>query len=752
MKNKILTLSITIFPILFIFYSLFLIEKFSSLVIYVLAFLSIISFILIIYNLTKRNKTNNDINTMLLKDELKSFSRVLADFSAGNLVANINNIENTNILSGKSIIDKAFVNLNRCFNEFNSITSTPSSRICFSGNNSYLEGEIAGDATGKYLDGKGKIAIMLPYFLQENHALRVKGFINKLKETYPNIEIVDIIESTGQRDVAYDLTMNLISKFPNLSMIYDTDGFTPLSLCEAIEASHKSNSIGIVTFDIIQENVENLINGQIKLLIGQNGFGQSYNSLVNLYNALEHSWRPISRKVIMTPSVVTKNNIGQFWKEGSRSLTEIEKKELSIPKKSKSNKKYKIGFLLPQDGTFFTTIKNGAEKAKSELAAFGTEITIMNVFDSWDNFGSAEVIKPFVDKMINENYDGFATAVFNKNVVEVINYAVSKGLKVTTFNSEPLNFRELILNVSENIDLLTANSQVLASAAEESSRANDQISSSIANIENSIEKQKEQVDSTENQMSGLTTNISEINEGVNNYSKSIDKVTSISKTGLEAVTYSNKVAENLKSRITDINVNLENLSNQLLKIKKIVDTLEDFSSKTNVLAINASIQASRAGEAGRGFSVVAGEVRSLAEQSAIATDDIKRIIDSITVNMKNVVVESSQNISLVDDNQQRFSEAQGSFDQITTELLTNQNQLKNIQGAMSGLTSTSKKVTQAMEVLDSMNSTNVSSVQSIALSMKEINIQSQDLANTANMLLEMGRSQTLLFSQLNLDE
>jgi methyl-accepting chemotaxis protein len=106
-------------------------------------------------------------------------------------------------------------------------------------------------------------------------------------------------------------------------------------------------------------------------------------------------------------------------------------------------------------------------------------------------------------------------------------------------------------------------------------------------------------------------------------------------------------ASRIVSQVTEnartANLKVEGLATAAQRIGDLVSLIQDVAAQTNLLALNATIEAARAGEAGRGFAVVASEVKTLADQTAKATEDIKQQIDAIQSSI-NGAVDAMQSI------------------------------------------------------------------------------------------------------------
>ena len=92
----------------------------------------------------------------------------------------------------------------------------------------------------------------------------------------------------------------------------------------------------------------------------------------------------------------------------------------------------------------------------------------------------------------------------------------------------------------------------------------------------------------------------------------------------------NKQSDTIIQLANELGHDIENVKRRSDDIEHIIDTINEISAQTNLLSLNASIEAARAGEHGRGFSVVADEIRKLANQSMEAANEIKNIVDNIT--------------------------------------------------------------------------------------------------------------------------
>lgn len=142
-------------------------------------------------------------------------------------------------------------------------------------------------------------------------------------------------------------------------------------------------------------------------------------------------------------------------------------------------------------------------------------------------------------------------------------------------------------------------------------------------------KQKAEINAVSQSVKKMAESIKEVSQGASKSSKVADKAVSISKNGRTIVQNSIKSMENIKNHIQATQGQIKKLGDSSQQIGESVSLIDDITEQTNILALNAAIQAAMAGEAGKGFAVVAEEVQRLAERSNHATQQIKLIVGII---------------------------------------------------------------------------------------------------------------------------
>ncbi len=242
----------------------------------------------------------------------------------------------------------------------------------------------------------------------------------------------------------------------------------------------------------------------------------------------------------------------------------------------------------------------------------------------------------------------------------------------------------------------------------------------LKNITKHMDETKDNIEAINVTMNNATKAIEEIFQNIGQFGKFMEEVNNISSKTIDvAKTFS----EGSSKSISVLNENMqsiENLHGQIDGILSIVSIINDIADQTNLLALNAAIEAARAGEAGRGFAVVADEVRKLAEKTRKQSGEIEATISSVANNF-NVLVERNKIIKdTLDQNTKAVDNLLFSFENLANKISQANEMINTIAAASEEQSSSIEEVAQTVEYL-------ANSVKQISNSLDKVSLQSLDL-------------------------
>ncbi|MBD7985503.1 methyl-accepting chemotaxis protein [Sporosarcina sp. Sa2YVA2] len=311
------------------------------------------------------------------------------------------------------------------------------------------------------------------------------------------------------------------------------------------------------------------------------------------------------------------------------------------------------------------------------------------------------------------------------------------GTLATYFNEMTVNLKVMIAEVADSSIQVAATSEELSASSEETSKSVEQVSSSILELAEGADHQVETTDNANDVAVEMSKELIRISTYIDQVNATSNNTSSMAHAGTTVIEQTIASMHTIQSETATTTEMINALGDKSNEIGKIVSMITDVSEQTNLLALNAAIEAARAGEHGKGFAVVADEVKKLAEQSGNAANQVNHLIVAIQQEIKDSVDAINKGQHSVNSGIQLADEAGNTFKGITTAVNEVTHQISDISQVVQRVVGGAEAMVKTIDETARIAGNSADHTQNIAAAAEQQTASIEEIAAASETLAKM---------------
>ncbi len=384
----------------------------------------------------------------------------------------------------------------------------------------------------------------------------------------------------------------------------------------------------------------------------------------------------------------------------------------ALNQSSETGMRLLFGIVVIAVGVIITYVRLESKVAKptKELAEFSERLASGDYrakaeIESADDFG-------FIADNLNRTADKVSRTVFNQEAQENLQKSVTEFLTIVsqiargdlTLRGKVTN--DALGNVVDSVNYMLDNftkvlERVRKAAIDVSSSANEILVAS-EEMSSGATQQDQEITNTSSAVEELTVSMKQVSNNAEASAEAARRALDAAEQGNRAVRDTLEGMQRIRASVQATAKKIKSLGDRSLEISEIINVINDITEQTNLLALNAAIEAARAGEAGRGFAVVADEVRKLAEHSRNATKDIAALIKAIQAETNEAVVVMEEGTKEVEIGARLADQAGKALEAISTVVRQSAELVQEISLASKQQVRGTEGVANAMQIISNI--------------------------------------------------
>lgn len=311
------------------------------------------------------------------------------------------------------------------------------------------------------------------------------------------------------------------------------------------------------------------------------------------------------------------------------------------------------------------------------------------------------------------------------------------GQLAQNFNKMKDNLRFLIQQVSETSSSVNSQSEELTQAASQVKAGSQQIAVTMQEMASGSESQANNASNLSVIMENFSSKVKESNANGESIVESSNEVLSKTVKGSKLMEESVHQMATIDQIVQEAVQKVKGLDGQSLEISKLVSVIKDIADQTNLLALNAAIEAARAGEHGKGFAVVADEVRKLAEQVGVSVTDITEIVHNIQKESSGVVKSLQGGYQEVEKGTEQIKTTGETFEDINKAVKEMVANIKSVTENLSVMATNSQEVNDSVQEIAAASEEAAAGVEQTSAASQQTSSSMEDVAGSSEELAKL---------------
>lgn len=305
------------------------------------------------------------------------------------------------------------------------------------------------------------------------------------------------------------------------------------------------------------------------------------------------------------------------------------------------------------------------------------------------------------------------------------------GLIIEKMKELTQSLGSIVGKIRNSSDTMSANSYELNDTSSQTLAANNEISKAVEDVAEGSTGMAASISKINENLLEMSNETKDINESVNEIRNQTTAVQDSSKIMNDKIKSMQDSSHKMDEGISAISKRIETVNTTVDKVSNIVSVIEEISSETNLLSLNASIEAARAGDAGKGFAVVAQEIRVLSDNTNTELENIKQIISSLVEECRYCVQESG---TIVEDNAKQKEEIKAVLDEfgsLDEQIQKTAEKADEIEELVTAMIELNDDITKSSNSLTDVSAANAAATEEMNANIEELNAMMNGVSEMA---------------------